>query len=149
MTDQPVVDDRFDLPYRVHTNFELGMMLRGEKPLAVFCDWEGAIQPALQRYLRMFDRHVAAGKFIRRDHSTPGNDEFSIPGRWMVLFALPEEGWRIDAMIDLKRTLVLGGWTAEHERREGTLLGYEDWQNEIWLARQSRGLSEQATGESR
>jgi len=23
-----------DLPYRIHTNRELGMMLRGEKPLA-------------------------------------------------------------------------------------------------------------------
>ncbi|MDP2763941.1 MAG: hypothetical protein Q8O54_03790 [Brevundimonas sp.] len=141
MPEQPPEDDRFDLPYRVHTNFELGMMLRGEKPLAVFSDWEGAIHPIIQRYFRMFDRHVAAGRFIRRDHATPRNDKLGLPGRRMVLFALPEESWRIDAMIDLKGSLVPGGWKAEHERNEGTLLGYKDWQNDVWLARNPHGLS--------
>jgi threonine aldolase len=28
-----------------------------------------------------------------------------------------------------------GAWSSERERRYGTLLGYEDWQNDIWLSR--------------
>lgn len=24
-------------------------------------------------------------------------------------------------------------WTPEHERRQGELLGYEDWMNDYWL----------------
>ena len=146
MSDAPVVDDRFNLPYRVHTNFELGMMLRAQKPLACFSDWEGPPHPVVQRYFRMFDRHVAAGRFVRRDHATPGNDKANVPGSWMVLFALPEETWRIDAMIELNKDLTSGGWTAEHERRQGTLLGYEEWQNDIWLTRNPHALPEQAAG---
>ena len=132
---EPIVDSRFGLPYRVHTNFELGMMLRGEKPLTVFYDWEDAIHPAVKRYIRMFDRHVAAGRFVRRDVMTPRDDALNVPGGWMVLFALPNEAWRIEAMIDLKKSLGPVDWSAAHERREGELLGYEDWQNDIWLAR--------------
>jgi hypothetical protein len=36
-------------------------------------------------------------------------------------------------MLDL--VVHYGRWTNEHERRFGTLLGYEDWQNNIWLER--------------
>lgn len=139
MSDLPVVDTRFNLPYRVHTNFELGMMLRGEKPLAMFYDWDGAIHLAVKRYLRMFDRHVMAGKFVRRDHVISRENNQTGPGGWMVLFALPGEEWRIDAMIDLKNS---GGvWRIDQERREGELLGYQDWQNELWIARNPHGLS--------
>jgi len=24
-------------------------------------------------------------------------------------------------------------WTADHERRQGELLGYDDWMNDYWL----------------
>ncbi len=139
MSDLPVVDTRFDLPYRVHTNFELGMMLRREKPLAIFYDWEGCIHPAVERYIRMFDRHVVAGKFVRRDHVISGEGHQTGPGGWMVLFALRGEEWRIDEMIDLKNGL--GAWRIDDERREGELLGYQDWQNDLWIARNPLGLS--------
>ena len=40
-----------------------------------------------------------------------------------------------DAMIDLRRQVT--AWSAEAERHEGELLGYADWQNELWLKRRS------------
>jgi hypothetical protein len=50
------------LGYRIHTNRELGMMLRREKPLAMFSSGiEGDFGEPLRRYLQMFDRHVEAG----------------------------------------------------------------------------------------
>lgn len=118
------------LPYPVHTNRELGMMLRGEKPLAVFTDGHGCFPPAVERYLRLFDRHVASGRFVRRDFVIP---YVSRRTRGMhTIFALADEAWRIDAMIVLRTS---DTWTFEQEREEGCLLGYAEWQNDIWLSR--------------
>jgi hypothetical protein len=44
------------LPYLLHTNRELGLMLRGIKPLAYFADVAGREPDYLARYWRMFDR---------------------------------------------------------------------------------------------
>jgi hypothetical protein len=49
------------LPYLVHTNRELGLMLRGIKPLSYFMEAVGYEPDLCIRYWRMFDRHVAAG----------------------------------------------------------------------------------------
>jgi hypothetical protein len=119
------------LPYTLHTNRELGMMLTRAKPLAVFVDGEGCFPEVFGRYLRLFDRHVVNGRIIRRDHFSP-----PIEGRGYTLhhiyFALPGEQWRIDEMIELKSS---PRWSREHERREGQLLGYEDWMNDHFLDR--------------
>ena len=123
------------LGYQIHTNRELGMMLRREKPLAVFCDVEGAFPLSVLRYLRMFDRHVISGTLVKREHREP----FDFRGERRVvltlLYALPEEAWRIDAMIDLRCRAIPKSWTAEHERLEGVLLGYTDAQNDVWARR--------------
>jgi hypothetical protein len=50
------------LPYLVHTNRELGLMLRGYKPLAYFMDVIGQEPEICIRYWRMFDGYVAAGR---------------------------------------------------------------------------------------
>ena len=55
------------LEYRIHTNRELGMMLRREKPLAIFSDVEDAFPTVLFRYLRLFDRHVKSGQLVKRE----------------------------------------------------------------------------------
>jgi hypothetical protein len=125
---------RHDLPYLLHTNRELGLMLKGLKPLAMFVDGEGRFPDCVLRYLRMFDRHVASGRLVRRDVFFLNDDPALAVERWhRIFFALPGEAWRIDAMIELKARS--GRWTLEMERREGELLGYEDWQNDIWLSR--------------
>ncbi len=119
--------------YVLHTNRELGFMLRGAKPLAMFYEADGLFVDVVQRYLRIFDRYVRLGVFVRRDHIEPWPDGHTLH---RVLFARPEEAWRIDAMIELMSVLKTpGAWTDEHEREEGRLLGYEEWQNDLWLAR--------------
>jgi hypothetical protein len=121
-----------DLPYRVHTNRELGMMIRGEKPLAVFCDGYDDFPDVVLRYLRMFDRHVAAGRFVKREYVVPERSHPKVRGWHTILYALPDEDWRIDEMIALRFNQE---WSREAEREEGRLLGYSDWQTEVWMSR--------------
>ena len=94
---------------------------------------EGAFPPSVLCYLRMFDRHVISGTLIKREH----REQFDCRGERRValttLYALPEEAWRIDAMIELRRRMGPETWTMEHEQ-EGTLLGYTDAQNDVWIA---------------
>jgi hypothetical protein len=114
------------LPYKVHTNRELALMLAGVKPLAVF-----GVAPAdtrddefsLERY---FAPHVASGRFIRREHTYTD-------GRREVFYALPAEVGRIDAYVQLMETAQTTGWSEDFERLQGTLLGYEDWQNDVFI----------------
>jgi hypothetical protein len=132
----PTTLSKESLGYEVHTNRELGLMLRGKKPLAVFVDYEGFFPSCVLRYLRMFDRHVFAGRIVKQVHRE--HVEVRGAGHELVtiLYALPSQKWRIDEMIDLRRHLV--DWTSELERREGELLGYTDAENEIWLKRRAR-----------
>ena len=110
-------------------------MLRGVKPLAVFSYSEGFEVDFLLRYLRLFDRHVGEGRLNRRERLT------ALPGSLNTLhhhlfYTLPGEDWRVDAVIDLLR--LDGPWSEERERTYGSLLGYEDWQNDVWLSRVRR-----------
>jgi hypothetical protein len=123
------------LPYQLHTNRELGLMLAKKKPLSHFADAAGAFPEAVQRYLRRFDRYVATGEIVRRDSLCPPNTN-RLYNLHRILFALPGEEWRIDEMINLMEG---AAWGPEQERREGELLGYADWMNEYWLAFISAG----------
>jgi len=109
------------------------MMLRGEKPLAHFADGAGCFPEAMARYLRMFDRHLATGRFIRREKVSPPN-ALRAYTLHRILFALPAEEWRIDSMLELMDDLDKGEWSRTHERREGELLGYTDEQNDWHIA---------------
>jgi hypothetical protein len=122
------------LGYQLHTNRELGMMLRREKPLAVFGDVDGAFPLLVLRYLRMFDRHVLFGTFAKREHRETIYVKGTRHDLLVYLYALPEEAWRIDAMIELRHRMSREPWTTEHERMEGMLLGYTDQQNDEWIA---------------
>ena len=121
-----------DLPYLVHTNRELGLMLASKKPLAVFVDGRDRWPDSLLRYFRLFDRHVTNGCLIRRDHYSDAGDYTA----HHIMFALPSEEWRMQAMIDLRSGAE--AWSAAHERREGELLGYADWMNDHWALLNSR-----------
>jgi hypothetical protein len=121
------------LGYAIHTNRELGFMLRGSKPLAVFSDAYGQFPDVVLRYLRIFDSYVAKGAFIRRDYVELGGKP-PMPIH-MILYATPHEEWRIEVMLKLRQQMGMEAWTAEHERAEGELLGYTDWQNGLWINR--------------
>ena len=118
------------VPYVVHTNRELGLMLRGKKPLAVFGWIDGDEIDFVLRYLRMFDRHVANGRFVKRlrVRQVPRLPHLTCRD---IFYALPTHEWRIDAYEQLLNAP--GPWTAARERRLGELLGYEDWQNDVHL----------------
>jgi hypothetical protein len=127
------------LPYLVHTNRELGLMLRGTKPMAMFSEIVGKEPECIVRYLRLFDRQVDAGRFERRI----AEEAVLLRPDWLsrrIFYTLPGEAWRVDAMLELSAHY--GRWTNQHERRFGTLLGYEDWQNDIWLERHPVRVSE-------
>jgi hypothetical protein len=120
------------LPYLVHTNRELGLMLRGIKPLAYFMDIVGREPDICIRYWRMFDRHVASGRLIRREiiEALPYLPQLEYR---TLFYALPGHEWRIEAMLMLLNEP--GAWSDDRERRFGELLGYEEWQNDCWLTR--------------
>jgi hypothetical protein len=48
-------------------------------------------------------------------------------------FVLPRQEWRIDAMILLMDSAAKCGWSEGFERVQGSLLGYENWQNDIFI----------------
>jgi hypothetical protein len=62
-----------------------------------------------------------------------------------VRYALPNEGWRIDAYLKLWETAKKTRWTGELECEEGTLLGHEDWQNDIYVGRRSAKVKSKTT----
>jgi hypothetical protein len=123
--------ERFQLSYLGHNNRELGLMLRGTKPLAYFLKVPAIESDINIRYWRMFDRHVAVGRFITREVI----ESFPYPLEHRSLFyALPGHEWRIDAMRSLMDELhELKTWSDDQERRSCELLGYEGWQIDHWL----------------
>jgi hypothetical protein len=120
-----------DLPYEVHTGRELLLMLQGRKPLAVFSGQNPPNQDCEEVPERFFDPHVTAGKFIKREVIEP--DRCGAYGKRFVFYAVLTETWRIDAYILMLNIAAKTGWGEGFERMQGSLLGYEDWQNDIFI----------------
>ncbi|WP_237151552.1 hypothetical protein [Oryzibacter oryziterrae] len=138
--------EAFDkVPYLIHTNLELPLMLEGRKPLAVFED--GYPSDWLEELLAPFNRFVASGQILRRIIEVPmphlKQHRPDLEGMRTVFFALPGEEWRVDAYIDqiIHRTR---DWDDDLERLQGSLLGYEDWQNDWWLEQRVKSRSTQS-----
>ncbi|MES1201755.1 MAG: hypothetical protein ABUS57_09950 [Pseudomonadota bacterium] len=117
-------------PHPIHTNRELLMMLRGEKPFAAFVQELEFITEAGVLAGQHFDRYVADGTLVRRDHDY-NSDGIALR---RILFARPGEEWRFDEYIALLE-FASDAWDDAKERREGELLGYTDWENDAHLAR--------------
>ena len=120
-----------DLPYQVHTNRELLLMLQNRKPLSVFSTYyppeSGEFVPE-----QLFEPYVHSGRLIKREvvEATLTGDQRQIR---RVFYALPAEAWRIDAYMLMVRTAGISGWSEALERMEGSLLGYSDEQNNCYL----------------
>jgi hypothetical protein len=134
-----------DLPYQVHTNRELALMLDGVKPFAAFADEYPSLTDVSVIPERLFDRYVAAGRFVKREYV--GIKVLKGHRTRRVLYARPDEAWRIDAYILLWHTGELIGWNESLERMEGFLLGYEEWQADAYIraAKARTGASQQNT----
>ncbi|NJM43236.1 MAG: hypothetical protein HC858_03220 [Brachymonas sp.] len=123
-----------DLPYKSHTNRELLLMLRNEKPMSVFSGtypWQSQV---LIQMCEKFEPYVKQGRFVMREHlEINAQDERLSVKR--IFFALPIEAWRIDAYMLMWKTAKISGWNDTLELIEGSLLGYTDEQNQIHLLR--------------
>jgi hypothetical protein len=127
-----------DLPYKLHTGRELAMMLAKTKPLAAFTEEMPIPHGETVIPEQEFEPHVRAGQVIKREHiELPDPDSLVTHGQRIglrrVLYALPGEEWRFDAYLQLWETAKRTSWTATLEREEGTLLGYEAWQNDVHM----------------
>jgi hypothetical protein len=120
------------LPYKVHTNRELLLMLAGTKPMAAFVD----DRPGEPQYEvvpeRQFDPYVRSGRFVKREQIDASGRGEGRPCRH-VLYATPQEAWRMEAYLLMWRTFEKSGWSEGFERMQGSLLGYEDWQNDVYI----------------
>ncbi|HEY0061114.1 MAG TPA: hypothetical protein VGC21_03270 [Telluria sp.] len=119
-----------ELPYLVHTNRELALMLNGSKPFAAFTESYPS-NPDLDLIPeRYFAPYVESGLLLRKEYLFKQRN-----GRQsrIVLYAKPQEEWRMEAYRLLKQTAEKTGWNEGFERIEGTLLGYEEWQNDIYI----------------
>ncbi len=120
------------LPYEPHTNNELELMLAGHKPLAAFCDSYASCDHEEIIPRRAFQPYVDSGRFVMRDYSVVEKKLYR------VLYALKAEAWRIDAYILLWDVAAKAGFGEWFERMEGALLGYEEWQNDAFIAHTMR-----------
>jgi len=127
-----------DLPYRIHTGCELALMLAGTKPLAYFSGRYPSNPDVEEIPDRLFDPWVAKGHFVKREYiellrDAAGRGWQRGLGIRIVLYALREQAWRIEAFILLLNTAAKAGWNEGFERMQGSLLGYEEWQNDIFI----------------
>lgn len=124
------------LSYKVHTNRELALMLSNAKPLAAFCaEYQDKAESDFIPE-SLFEPYVQAGRFIKREclgKYSSSNSAGSNRKLRRVFYALPGQEWRIDAYLLLYATAEKCGWSEGFERLEGSLLGYEEWQNDEYI----------------
>ncbi len=120
-----------DLPYQIHTNRELALMLDGMKPLAAFSEEYPSSTDESVIPEQLFDRYVADGLFLKREYVETEILKGYRTRR--ILYARSDEAWRIDAYILLWHTAKVTGWNESLERMEGFLLGYEEWQTDAYV----------------
>lgn len=127
---------RREVPYLVHTGYELALMLEGRKQFArMSFEYPPAQHPGEDR----FDRYVAQGllhkevelePFDRPHRMTNGR---ILEGLRVAYYTPKGEEWRILAWKLVSKASAKGGWNDTLERLEGMLFGYEDWQNDWWI----------------
>ena len=125
-------------PYLVHTNYELILLLNGAKKFAAMSH---SYPPARHEDEELFDVFVESGVLHRevelRAFPEPLRNRFgdSFDGHREVYYTLKGEEWRIPAHKMLWNAGMKTGWNETHERLEGMLFGYEEWQMDWWIAR--------------
>ena len=129
-------------PYLVHTGFELALLLEGRKQLARMSD---AYPPDHHLGEEKFDRYVAQGVLHKEvvvepfERPSRGKDGQVFEGQRTVYYTHKGEEWRIKASKLIWDAATKSAWNEDFERMQGMLFGYEEWQNDWWLAdRRSR-----------
>jgi hypothetical protein len=122
-----------------HEGRELELMIARTKPLSMF------VEPIPSEFElfpeKEFDALVAEGRLIKRVsiETTRGPNGQQVQAR-RVLYALPEESWRINAILLVQELYdsLSPGWRPDLERVIGLLLGYSQDDTEHFL--KIRGL---------
>jgi hypothetical protein len=131
-----------DFPYLVYTGYELALMLDGRKPFAFFVEEYPPERHSSEDY---FDPHVANGLLYKHvevqafGKPIRGVDGQIFEGVRSVCYALRGEEWRVSAWRLIRAAAQKSGWNENFERPEGMLLGYDDWQNDWWIAQYLSG----------
>ena len=126
-----------EAPYLVHTGYELPLMLEGRKPFSYFVEEYPPHHHSGEEYFEAYaskgliQRHVELEPFVAPMRGMGGQ---MFEGVRIVSYALKGEEWRIPAWKLIRTAAQKSGWNAQFERLEGMLLGYEDWQNDWWIA---------------
>jgi hypothetical protein len=124
-------------PYLVHTGYELPLLLEGSKQFARMSD---AYPPDRHFDEEKFDRYVAQGvlhkevvvePFEQQNHRKEGP---VFEGLRTVFYTRKGEEWRIPASKLIWDAAAKSGWNDDFERLQGMLFGYEEWQNDWWIA---------------
>lgn len=122
----------YEIPYLVHTNYELPLLLDGRKKLA---HMYGTYPPAAFYGEDRFDHWVAEGALHREEVLEPFERPIGdFQGVRTVYYTPRGEEWRVPAHELIRKASEKSGGCNEHfERLYGMLLGYEDWQNDWWI----------------
>jgi hypothetical protein len=126
-----------EVPYLVHTGYELVLMIDGRKQFARMGG--GYYPPDRYEGEDRFDRYVSQGLL----HKEVELEKFDEPlrlknGRILegfrtVYYTRLGQEWRIAAWKLISKASRKSGWNEDFERLEGMLFGYEDWQNDWWI----------------
>lgn len=132
------------LPYRLHTGRELLMMRDGDKPLSVFIGRIPSDESFVEIPEHLFDAYVKNGLLIKREIKEMQDKPVrGIEGHRVVLYAQKGQEWRLDAYALVRSLGNRIGWSEPLIRLEGTLLGYQDWQNDAYIAQMKASESAQ------
>ena len=121
-----------ETPYLTHTRYELPLLLDGRKKLARMSH---TYPPMTFDGEHRFDHWVAAGLLHQEEVIEPFDASIKkYDGHRTVFYTPKGEEWRIPASkLIWQVSSESGGWNEHFERLEGTLFGYEDWQNDWWI----------------
>jgi hypothetical protein len=124
-----------EIPYLVHTGYELVLMLDGRKKFARM----STEYPAKHEGEDQFDRYVAQGVL----HKEVEVEQFAeavrlqdgrlLEGFRTAYYTLKGEEWRIPAWKLILKASRKSSWSEDFERLEGLLYGYEDRQTDLWI----------------
>jgi hypothetical protein len=126
-----------NIQYLVHGGYELPLLLEGRKQFARFSE---EYPPSSHWNEEKFDRYVAQGALHKEvvvepfDKPIPLKRGRVAEGLRTVYYTRKGEEWRIPAWKLIKAAAAKSRWSEDFERMEGMLFGYEDWQNDWWIA---------------
>jgi hypothetical protein len=123
------------IPYLVHTDYELPLLLNGTKKLARFLE---VYPPYSHHNEELFDRYVAEGLLHKEVHLEPFPEPYTGRSRHRgsreACYTPKDEEWRIRAWKLVFAASRKTDWNEDFERIQGMLFGYEEWQMDWWIA---------------